>query len=143
MWLEMLGSCSKESIYSRFRSNFYFDAHEIATEFCFIDYLREIAIVAEIIENGNRKLIGVGRLISDLDHESCEYAVLITDAWQKKDLGKILTDYCLEIAKSWGLKKIIAETTADNKAMLSVFRKLKFVMHFEVGGSVHVTKDIA
>ncbi|MCD4773871.1 MAG: bifunctional acetate--CoA ligase family protein/GNAT family N-acetyltransferase [Bacteroidales bacterium] len=142
MWLELLGSCSKESIYSRFRSNFHFDAHEVATEFCFIDYLREIAIVAEVNVDGSRKLIGVGRLITDFDHESVEYAILITDAWQKKDLGRILTDYCLEIAKNWGLKKIIAETTADNKAMLSVFRKLGFSIHFEVGGSVHVTKDL-
>ena len=142
MWLELLGSCSKESIYSRFRSNFHFDAHEVATEFCFIDYLREIAIVAEVNVNGNRKLIGVGRLITDFDHESVEYAILITDAWQKKDLGRILTKYCLEIAKNWDLKKIIAETTSDNKAMLAVFRKLDFSLHFEAGGSVHITKDI-
>ncbi len=142
MWLELLGSCSKESIYSRFRSDFHFNAHEVATEFCFIDYLREIAIVAEVNVEGNRKLIGVGRLISDFDHESVEYAILITDAWQKKDLGKILTEYCLKIAKNWDLKKIIAETTSDNKAMLAVFRKLDFSLHFEAGGSVHVTKDL-
>ena len=104
--------------------------------------MREIAIVAEINIDGKRKLIGVGRLISDFDHESVEYAILITDVWQKKDLGRMLTNYCLEIAKNWNLKKIIAETTADNKAMLAVFRKLGFSIHFEVGGSVHVTKDL-
>jgi len=103
MWLELLGSCSKESIYFRFRTNYFFDSHEIATQFCYIDYSREMAIVAEITENNNRKLIGVGRLIIDPDHETVEYAILITDKWQNKGLGNILTKYCMEISKEMGL----------------------------------------
>jgi acetyltransferase len=55
MWLELLASCSKESIYHRFRYDFYFDSHDVATQFCFIDYDREIAIVAEVEEEGRKK----------------------------------------------------------------------------------------
>jgi len=87
LWIELLVSCSKESIYQRFRYFFQWALHEVATRYCFIDYDREIAIVAEIEENGRRKLLGVGRLVADPDHETVEYAVLITDAWQKKDQG--------------------------------------------------------
>jgi acetyltransferase len=142
LWLEMLGSCSKESIYSRFRYNFHFDSHEVATQFCYIDYARELAIVAEIEENGRKRLIGVGRLIADPDLETVEYAVLITDAWQGKDLGKILTQYCLQIAKDNKLKKIYAETTKDNKPMISVFKKLGFKVHFDEDTNVSVWKDL-
>ena len=46
----------------RFRYMFKATTHEMATRFCFIDYDREIAIVAETEEDGQRKLIGVGRL---------------------------------------------------------------------------------
>jgi acetyltransferase len=138
MWLELLGSCSKESIYSRFRYNFFFDSHEIATQFCYIDYAREIAIVAEIMEEGRKKLIGVGRLIADLDHESVEYAVLITDKWQKKELGVLLTEYCIEVAKNWNLKTIFAQTTKDNKPMISVFKKLDFKIKFNSDSTVDV-----
>ena len=113
LWMGLLASCPKESIYSRFRYFFHWQSHEVATRFCYIDYDREIAIVAEIIEDGIRKILGVGRLIADPDHESVEYAVLITDAWQKKELGNILTDYCMEIARRWKLKRIVAQTTAD------------------------------
>ena len=126
MWLEMLGSCSKESLYSRFRYFFHWETHEVATRYCYIDYDREIAIVAEIVENGEKKLIGVGRLVADPDHETVEYAVLIVDAWQQKDLGKILTDFCLEVAGGGKLKKIVAQTTTDNKRMISVFQKRGF-----------------
>ena len=92
-WREMLANCSKESIYFRFRYDFFYNSHEVASKFCFIDYDREIAIVAEYEEDGEKKLIGVGRLISDPDQEMMEYAILITDAWQKKELGCILTKY--------------------------------------------------
>jgi acetyltransferase len=142
LWLEMLASCSKESIYHRFRYDFYFDSHEVATKFCFIDYDREIAIVAELEEDGKKKLIGVGRLIADPDLEVMEYAVLITDAWQKKELGNILTEYCLHIAKAKGIKKLAAETTKDNKPMISVFRKLNFKIRFNEDTTVSVNKDI-
>ena len=126
MWLEMLGSCSKESLYSRFRYFFHWETHEVATRYCYIDYDREIAIVAEIIEEGQKKLIGVGRLVADPDHETVEYAILIVDAWQQKELGNIITDFCLEIAEKWKLKKLVAQTTTDNKRMISVFQKRGF-----------------
>ena len=142
LWLELLGSCSKESIYSRFRYDFYFDSHEVATQFCFIDYDREMAIVAEIEEKGRKKLIGVGRLIADPDVEITEYAVLITDAWQHRDLGQILTNYCLEIAEQVGIKKVVAETTKDNKAMISVFKKMGFTINYNEDTTVSVAKEM-
>ena len=143
LWLDLLASCSKESIYSRFRYNFHFDSHEVATQFCYIDYAREIGIVAEIEKNGQKKLIGVGRLIADLDHESVEYAILITDAWQKKELGTFLTEYCVEIAKHWDVKRVVAETTKDNQAMISVFKKLGFTVNYNTDTTVSVNKDLS
>ncbi len=143
LWLELLGSCSKESIYHRFRYDFYFDSHDIASQYCFIDYDREIAIVAEVEEEGKKKLIGVGRLIADPDVEVMEFAILITDAWQKKELGFTLTNYCMEIAKTRGVKILAAETTKDNKPMISVFRKLNFKIRFNEDTTVSVSKDIS
>jgi acetyltransferase len=143
LWVELLASCSKESIYHRFRYDFYFDSHDIASQYCFIDYDREIAIVAEVEEEGKKKLIGVGRLIADPDVEVMEYAILITDAWQKKELGFTLTNYCMEIAKTRGVKILAAETTKDNKPMISVFRKLNFKIRFNEDTTVSVNKDIS
>jgi acetyltransferase len=126
LWLGMLGACSEESIYSRFRSLFDWATHTVAARHCYIDYDREVAIVAEILEGDQRRLVGVGRLIADPDHEEVEYAVLVVDAWQHKELGGILTDYCIEIAKGWKLKRIVAQTTTSNRPMISVFEKRGF-----------------
>lgn len=143
LWMAMLTSCSKETIYSRFRYFFHWQSHEVATRFCYIDYDREIAIVAEINEGGERKLLGVGRLIADPDHETVEYAVLIVDAWQKRELGSMLTDYCMDIARHWNLKRIVAQTTTDNRPMISVFEKRGFTITIDDADStVDVVKEI-
>jgi acetyltransferase len=143
LWMELLASCSRESIYSRFRYFFHWQSHEVATRYCYIDYDREIAIVAEIKEGEERKLIGVGRLIADPDHETVEYAILISDVWQNRDIGGILTDYCFEIAKHWGLKMIVAQTTSDNQRMIALFQKRGFEIEVDPSSSmVDVVKPL-
>ncbi len=142
MWFELLANCSKESIYHRFRYDFFFDSHKVAARYCFIDYDREIAMVAEIEEEGKKQIIGVGRLIADPDIEVMEYAILVADVWQKKDLGYMITKFCMEIAKNREINILVAETTIDNKPMLSVFRKLNFKMKFNEDSSVSVRKDL-
>lgn len=142
LWLNLLASCSKESIYSRFRYMFHWDSHDIATRYCYIDYSREIGIVAEITTAKGKELIGVGRLIADHDHDAAEYAILIADAWQGKDLGNYITEFCIEIAKDWELKKFVAQTTTDNAAMISVFKKHQFKIEHGEDSSVEVEKAL-
>lgn len=141
-WLELLESCSPTTLFQRFQHVFK-RSHELATRFCFIDYDREMAIVAEVESNGSRKLVGVGRLVSDPDHQSAEYAVLVTDAWQNRGLGSLLTDYCLEIAQSWQVPEIVAVTTPDNFRMVELFRRRGFEMsHRLAEGIVEVKKHL-
>jgi acetyltransferase len=142
LWLAMLGHCTKETIYSRFRYLFDWSTHEVATRYCYIDYAREIAIVAETGTGGTRELIGVGRLVADPSHEEGEYAVLVVDAWQHKELGGILTDYCLEIARGWKLKRVVAQTTTDNRPMIAVFERRGFSVTMGEDSAVEVSKTL-
>jgi acetyltransferase len=136
LWLEMLAGCSRESIYARFRYFFQWQSHQAAVRYCFIDYDREIAMVAERERDGRRELLGVGRLVADPDHESVEYAVLVGDKWQNKGLGSVLTECCLEIAGHWGLQRVVAQTGSDNARMLALFRRLGFETTPSADGSV-------
>ncbi len=136
LWMELLAGCSRESIYARFRHFFQWQSHQAAVRYCFIDYDREIAMVAELEREGRRELLGVGRLIADPDHESVEYAVLVTDRWQNRGLGSVLTECCLEIARGWGLKRVVAQTGHDNARMLALFQRLGFATTPSEDGSV-------
>lgn len=131
LWHELLASCSTQTLWFRFSYLFKQTTHEMATRYCFIDYDREIGIVAEVGTNGNRKLIGVGRLVADMNHETAEYAVIVADQWHSKGLGGTMTDYCCEVAKKWGVKQIVAETSKDNARMLATFRNRGFSLDEE------------
>jgi len=143
LWLALLSSCSRESIYSRFRYFFFWQSHEVASRYCYIDYDRELAIVAETGDGPDRKFIGVGRLVAEPGRTSAEYAVLVQDAWQDKGLGGLMTDYCLGIAREWGARTVTAITTTDNPRMIAVFEKRGFRIIRDLESSlVEVSKDL-
>lgn len=126
MWHRLLSSCSEDSIRARFFSVIKEFTHEIASRFCFIDYEREMAIVAEVETAGRRELIAVGRLVADPDHEAAEFAILIGDDWQGLGLGSKLTAYCLQVAEQWGIDWIYATTLKGNVRMLAIFEEHGF-----------------
>ena len=74
--------------------------------------------------------------MADPDHENVEYAVLITDQWQKKEVGSLLTDYCLEIARGWGVKRVYGVTTRDNVRMVALFEGRSFELTPGEAGTV-------
>jgi acetyltransferase len=126
LWHAFIASCSFESIHARFGYSFKGTTHEMGSRFCFIDYDREIAIVAQVVEGGTRQLIGVGRLVADPGHETGEFAILVGDDFHHQGLGLTLTEYCLEVATIWGLRRVVATTETTNFRMLATFRHLDF-----------------
>jgi acetyltransferase len=136
LWHALLASCSQESIWFRFRYLFKQTTHEMATRFCFIDYDREIAIVAEIEEAEQRQLIGVGRLVADADRNDAEYAVLVADAYQGCGAGSLLTDYCLGICQEWGIRQVVAEMAPQNQRMLDLLKHRGFELDYTLSPDV-------
>jgi acetyltransferase len=103
-------------------------SHEMLIRYCNVDYDREIAIVAEVRENENRKLIGIGRLIIDREFKSGEFAVLVHDAYHGKGLGYKLVDVLIGIGEEKGLDNIYGEVLTENEKLLAVCRKLGFAI---------------
>ncbi|MFG0262687.1 MAG: GNAT family N-acetyltransferase [Novipirellula sp. JB048] len=140
MWRELIAACSMETIQMRFRYLFRHTTHEMASRFCFNDYDRELAIVAEVDEQGRKALAGVGRLVADADHHEVEFAILIADAWQGRGLGSTMMDYCLKVSEQWGVKQIIAEIAPQNRRMLVMFAQRGFKLNRSFAADVVVAK---
>ena len=140
-WQELFARCSDESIRLRFRAILKRSAHEVATRYCFVDYDREMAIVAEVDGMERSTIIGMGNLFGELDGESAEYAVLVADDWQRKGLGTLLTECCLRIARNWGRKSVYAGTTENNSRMISLFKKMGFQIDQQDDEGVVLTKS--
>jgi acetyltransferase len=125
-WQDMLARCSDESIRARFRALFKRTSHEVATRYCFVDYDRDMTIVAEVFHEQSPAMVGVVNLFCDANREVAEYAILVADDSRRNGLGDLLTQHCVEIADNWGLRRLYAETDLDNEPMISLFKKHGF-----------------
>jgi acetyltransferase len=132
MWHEALGKCSAQSLRSRFFSVFKETTHQMATRYCFIDYEREMAIVAEVEGKNGRELIGVTGLAADPDRETAEFAILVPDPSQGEGVGKLLTDYTFEVAEEWGIKRITATMMSNNKRIIHMMRSRGFELTHDI-----------
>jgi acetyltransferase len=120
-------------------------AHERLTRMCFIDYSREIALVAERTEsrNGGREILAVGRLVKLRGGSDGEFAIVVSDNWQHRGLGKELLRRLVVIGREEKLRRIVADVLPDNHEMLRVCEHLGFKQQYWIeGGVVKVTLDL-
>jgi acetyltransferase len=125
---EMLSTLSEETLRGRFFTVLKDISHEMLIKFCHIDYDREMAIVAEVQEDGRRRIIGIGRLITDPDLQKGECAVVVHDDFQRQGLGLRLMDMLLGIGEDKGLKEVYAYVMSTNKKMLNLAKKMGFTI---------------
>jgi len=125
---EMLTSLSGETLKERFFQLVKNISHEMLIKLCNVDYDREMAMVAEIRENGSKKIIGVTGLMVDPGLRMAEFGVIIHDHYQGKGIGCKLIDVLIGIAQEKELKEFYGIVLADNKKMLGVCQKLGFIV---------------
>ena len=125
---EMFSNFSERTQRFRFFQLIKDISHDQLVRYTQIDYDREIAIIAEVTENGKKKMAGVVRFIADQYNETAEFAIVIADPWQNLGLGDKFTDYIIDIAKARGIQKIYANILVDNHIMLHMFRSRGFTM---------------
>ena len=125
-------SLSERSIYMRYFHAMKLTrrtAHERLMRICFIDYDREMALVAEREnpETGETEILGVARLSSsNVVPDEAEFAILVNDRFQGQGLGTIMLGKLLEIGREEGLRRITAEILLENRAMQRLSKKFGF-----------------
>ncbi len=128
LWTEFVKSCSERSLWMRFLSPFS-PTPDNARRFCDIDPDEEVAVVAETVEQGRCKLVAIARLIKCGDTGQAEYAVIVTDKWQQKTLGRLLLEACLDLARRLNIRVVNAEILQENFPMNKVLNHCHFTLH--------------
>jgi acetyltransferase len=143
LWLDMFQTFSQETVRFRFFRILKDTPHEMRTRYCNIDYDREIAIVAEVKEKDKRRFLGVTRVIlKPGSTDEAEYALVVTDKWQRLGLGSEFIDYTIEIAKDKGVKKLYGVVLKDNVPMLTLCREKNFKISEGDPGEYKVEYDL-
>ncbi|MBZ5516134.1 MAG: bifunctional acetate--CoA ligase family protein/GNAT family N-acetyltransferase [Acidobacteriia bacterium] len=122
---------SEQSVYMRY---FHMIAlsqrieHERLTRICYVDYDREIALVADYKNpaSGEHEVLAVARLARDRASDEAQFAVLVADPVQGKGLGSELLKRILEIARQEKIRTVTAEIMLDNYGMQKLCERLGF-----------------
>jgi acetyltransferase len=125
---------SERSVYMRYFHAINLDrrvAHERLSRSCFIDYDREMALVAERRNagSGDHEVLAVARLTKTRDPGEGEFALLIGDPFQGQGLGTELLRRILEIARAEKLERVTGDILPENDQMLGICRMLGFQLH--------------
>lgn len=121
---------SEHSIYLRYfhlMSLSRLTAHERLTRLCFIDYDREMALIA--IHKETQEMLAVARLSKQHGVNEGEFAMLVSDPFQRHGLGTELLRRLVQVGRDEKLEKIKAEILPENRGMQRVCEKVGFRLH--------------
>jgi len=138
---------SNDTVYFRYLGLLALDErirHERLVRLCFIDYDRELALVADHAdpETGRHDLLGIGRIIRGRDAGSAEFAIVVSDACQGQGLGTQMLKRMIEVARNEGITYLRGDVLPDNRAMIALCRRFGFEVIREEGEPAAVALNL-
>ncbi|MGD8843041.1 MAG: bifunctional acetate--CoA ligase family protein/GNAT family N-acetyltransferase [Gammaproteobacteria bacterium] len=142
---QFIRDLSSEAKYFRFMSALQELTPEMLVRFTQIDYHNEMALVAVRQTRDTEEEIGVARYVTNPDKKSCEFALVVSDRWQRKGIGHHLMRKLMDSARERGLETMVGEVLRDNVKMLELIGNLGFRTsnHPEDRGIVQVETELA
>ena len=101
-------------------------AHERLTRICFVDYDREIALVAEAPLTQGAAVAGVARLSRIHASDDKELSLVVADAWQRHGIGRELLHSAIAVARAERAPRIVARLSPENGPMRSLLDEAGF-----------------
>lgn len=125
---EFVRGLSPESRRFRFMDTLRELTPQMLARFTQIDYDSEMAFVATVTREGRETEVGVCRYVTNPDGESCEYAIVVSDDWQRRGLGRRMMTQLIGVARARGLQTMIGHVFGNNRGMLRLCQDLGFVV---------------
>jgi RimJ/RimL family protein N-acetyltransferase len=142
---EFVSGLSSATGYQRLMSARRPSAEEIR-RFTDIDSTREMALIATTPVAGRERQVGVARYVKDESAPGeVEFAIVLSDDWQGRGLGRKLLTSLLAAARADGVRRAVATTLATNEGMLAIARKMGFTLAANPAAAsiTHLTLELA
>jgi GNAT superfamily N-acetyltransferase len=87
------------------------------------------------MENEAETIVGSGRIVFESGSTIGEIEIAVTDAWQRRRIGKRLIEALLERAKRKGITAVHGRILASNRRMLEFMRRRGFTVSDSAEGA--------
>lgn len=118
---------SSELKHLNYMENFKELPQKMVTRLTQVDYKKSMTIIATYLENEKETVIGMVHYITE-DEKNCEFDIIITDAWQNKNIGTVLTEALIKSAKDNGIKSAKIVILASNLGGMMLAKNFGFVV---------------
>jgi acetyltransferase len=125
---EFVASLSADTRSLRFMGPLKELSAAMLARFTQVDYDREMALIATVDEMGCEREIAVCRYALNADEHSCEFAIVVAEAWQGRGLGRHLMARLIDIARERGIRRMTGDILAANRGMLELAARLGFIL---------------
>ena len=136
---EFVDGLSPASSYQRLMSARRLSPDELR-HFTDIDYAHEMALIAVTSVGGRERQVGVARYVKSTSVPGeAEFAIVLSDDWQKRGLGTKLLSSLVAAAKRDGVRRVVGTTSSANSAMLALAGKMGFKRALHPGSASTTT----
>mgnify|MGYP005840593643 CR=1 FL=1 len=129
LMVEFHKTLSERTVYMRYLQAMNLSqrvGHERLSRLSFIDYAREMVLVAVKPNNGSPELMAVARLTKARWTDAAEFALLVSDKYQHQGLGRELLQRLLDVARHEKIGRVYGDILAENTEMHRLAEKLGF-----------------
>jgi acyl-CoA hydrolase/GNAT superfamily N-acetyltransferase len=135
---DMFYSFSDDTVYKRWLAPVPSMPHRNLLEYCKVDDVDNVAIVAEY-QHGDTEseILGVGRYHLVPATGYADVGFVLRDDWQGLGLGTAMFRHIVEIAKQNGIAGLTGDVLMDNVAMIHTFHKAGLDVQSKLDGSVY------
>lgn len=123
---EFLRGLSWETLYFRFHKFVAAPSEKLVHFFTDIDYERHMAFVCVHATERGEEIVGEARYVVNPDDVSCDFGIVIADAWQKTGIAGLLMHRLIATARERGLQRMEGLVLSGNARMLRFARALGF-----------------
>ena len=123
---DFLTASSEESRYGRFHQWVHAPSNKLVHFLTDIDHDRHLALVCTVGGGAREEIVAEARYMANPDGKSCEFGILIEDAWHKTGIAGLLMEELIEAARARGFTVMDGLVLASNAAMLHFAHALGF-----------------
>jgi acetyltransferase len=101
--------------------------HSQMARYTQIDYEREMAFIATDTAMNPPATLGVVRGVFTSDDREAEFAIIVRSDLKGQGLGRALLEKLVRYCRARGTEEVVGQVLAENRAMLSLARRLGFI----------------
>ncbi len=128
--VEFHKTLSEQTVYSRYFGGITLSqrtSHERLIRSCFIDYDRQMALVAEC----DGEIVAVGRLLKQAEDFEAEFSLIVADPFQGRGLGTELLHRMIQTARAEKIGRLVGWILPENTDMQDLCRRSGFRLEYD------------